>query len=194
MVKSKNKPLKIKPLYLAVFAITVLLIGFTGYYFGYDVGYEKSTRDSLSNNANSESITKNWKTYKSPTGSYEIRYPSHLKTHIEPAGDTAFVIYLPTEETFSVLTRSQVVAFDKGSMPNGAKYIGDAEIGGKQAMEFFAERSEYESMQPSRLNGLPFRFFQIQSPKNVESIEVGFFETPESKEIFEEILRNIKFY
>ena len=138
--------------------------------------------------------TADWKIYKSPTGAYEIIYPHNLETRVEPTGDTSFIIYLPSGETFTILTYTQVKPYSEKSTPNGAEYIRKTKIGGKLALEFFTNKSSFPSMNPNnKLIGLTYRHFSIQDTEKVMSIEIGYFETPESKKIFNQILSTFKF-
>jgi hypothetical protein len=112
----------------------------------------------------------------------------------DPFGQDSLHIFAPSGEFFYLNENIPGSINDARSKPFGANFLEKVNIAGKPALEYHTHSSIYDTRNNSDpLNGLPYRHFSIRDVNGLRSLEVGFFETENSKIIFNKILSTLKF-
>lgn len=82
MAKAK-KSLNVKPFHLATIVFIVLFVAFAGYYFGFDTGFEKATKNSNSNSAQAPAYPDSLE-FDNPDGSKKIEIEAYGMSFLLP--------------------------------------------------------------------------------------------------------------
>lgn len=148
--------------------------------------------------------TANWKSYTNKDIGIEIKYPDNLKKTPDSAnGDYAeFNIYAPSNiEYLEIKTRpifsssiEKEKKYDISSyVPYEAQYVGQTVLAGKEAFLYKTEKAIIpEPDGNERLIGYPYQKYIIYLT-NKKKVEIGYFGTGKTKDLFEKILSTVKF-